>query len=123
MPDLPTIAIVDDDRGIREALSGLVQSLGYQPMLFASAEDYLASANQSAVACMIVDVRMPGMSGIELQAWLNSQGARPPIIFLTSYLDEATRSRALEGGARHFLVKPVDDEVLISCLNAALAQA
>jgi FixJ family two-component response regulator len=122
MPDLPTIAIVDDDLGIREALSGLVQSLGYEPRLFASAEDYLATAGQLAVACMIVDIRMPGMSGLELQARLNSLGNRPPVIFLTSYLDEATRSRALEGGASHFLSKPVDDEVLVHCLNAVLAR-
>lgn len=122
MPDLPTIAIVDDDSGIRDALSGLIQSLGYRPKLFACAEDYLASAGWLAVACLIVDVRMPGMSGIELLDRLNELERRPPIIFLTSFLDETTRSRAFEGGASHFLGKPVEDEVLIRCIDAVVGR-
>lgn len=118
----PTIAVVDDDAAIREALDGLILSLGYRSRLFASAEEFLACADLAEIDCLIVDVKMPGLSGLELQERLNSAGDRPPTIFMTSYSDEATRSRAFAGGASNFLGKPVDDEILIRCLGAALAQ-
>ncbi|WP_437377702.1 response regulator transcription factor [Inquilinus limosus] len=116
----PVIAVIDDDQAIREALEDLLSSLGYRALPFASAEDFLAFPGQSAVACMVVDVRMGGMTGLDLQALLNAEGKPCPMIFMTSYTDEVTRSRAMAGGAHGFLEKPVDAEVLIACLASAL---
>lgn len=121
MNSSPTIAVVDDDAAIREALDGLIQSLGYNCRLFASAEEFLCRADLAGIDCVIVDVRMPGLSGLELQERLNESGDRLPTIFMTSYSDDATRSRALSGGAVDFLGKPVDDQVLIRSLAEALA--
>jgi len=118
---VPTIAVVDDDQGIREAMDDLVKSFGYECRLFASAEEFLAFEPRSAIDCMLVDVKMPGLSGIELQAELNKNVERPPVIFVTSYKDERTRSTAIKGGAFAFLGKPVDVEKLIDCLKSALA--
>lgn len=115
-----TIAIVDDDESIREALDDLIKSCGYESRLFASAEDYLAYNAQSDIDCMLVDVKMPGLSGIELQAELNKQTAHPPMIFMTSYEDERTRNAAMDGGAFAFLGKPVDITKLLSHLEHAL---
>ncbi|MBM7043838.1 MULTISPECIES: response regulator transcription factor [Rhizobium] len=120
MPPVPTIAIVDDDHAIREAMDDLVKSCGYECRLFASAEEFLAFEPRSAIDCMLVDVKMPGLSGIELQAELNRHSARPPMIFVTSHKDERTRKRAMNGGAFAFLGKPVDIERLIGCLESAL---
>ncbi|MBR0667763.1 response regulator [Roseomonas hellenica] len=121
MPDAPVIGIVDDDSSMREALQGLVQSLGCRAVAFASAEHFLAAAEPAALACLILDVRMPGLDGIALQALLRDRGHRLPILFMTSYVDARTRARALEGGAIGFLGKPVDDDALIACLRGALA--
>jgi FixJ family two-component response regulator len=120
---LPTIAVIDDDAAIRDALQDLIGSLGYRSLLFASAEDYLHFVDRMAVACIIVDVKMPGLSGIELQNRLNQEGGKPPMIFMTSYFDKQTRMKAIAGGAHSFLGKPVDDEVLIGCLKSALMAA
>ncbi|MDR6433050.1 response regulator [Brucella pseudogrignonensis] len=115
-----TIAIVDDDHGIREALDDLVKSCGYESRLFLSAEDYLAYDAKSDIDCMLVDVKMPGLTGIELQAVLNKHAARPPMIFMTSYEDERTRNAAMDGGAFAFLGKPVDVVKLLAHLEDAL---
>lgn len=115
-----TIAIVDDDQGIREALDDLVKSCGYESRLFASAEEYLAYDAQSDIDCMLVDVKMPGLTGIELQAELNKKTMRPPMIFMTSYEDERTRNAAMDGGAFAFLGKPVDVSSLLGHLENAL---
>ena len=121
MSKKPVIAIVDDDPSIREALDDLVLSCGYQSQLFVSAEDFLADDNRAAIDCMLVDVKMPGLSGIELQAVLNKQAdCKPPMIFMTSYRDERTRAAAMEGGAFAFLGKPVDFSQLVLCLEQAL---
>ncbi|CAN7650264.1 response regulator transcription factor [Rhizobium sp. LjRoot258] len=120
MPPVPTIAVVDDDEAIREAMDDLVKSCGYECQLFASAEEFLAFEPRSIIDCMLVDVKMPGLSGIELQAELNKHSERPPMIFVTSYKDERTRSRAMNAGAFAFLGKPVDIEKLIGCLESAL---
>ncbi len=118
----PLIAVVDDDEAIREALDDLLKSAGFRCQPFGSAEDFLARADRADIACIILDVRMPGLSGLELQERLNAAGGvRPPILFMTSYADAATRSRALGGGARDLLGKPVDDHILIESLNAAIA--
>ncbi len=114
------IAIVDDDIDVREALEGLVISLGYIPSLFASAEQFLASPQRREIACMILDVRMPGLTGLDLQSALAAQGACPPIIFVTSYADASTRRLALSRGARGFFEKPVDADILIECLESTL---
>lgn len=114
------IAIVDDDLAIREALDDLIKSLGYESRVFASAEEFLDFQPRSSIDCMVVDVKMPGLSGLELQSRLNREKDRPPMIFMTSYHDEQTRSAALDGGALAFLGKPVDLAKLISCVEDAL---
>lgn len=121
MPDGSVIGIVDDDSSMRDALQGLVQSLGHRALVFASAEHFLAEAEPAALACLILDIRMPGLDGIALQALLRSRGHRLPILFMTSYVDARTRARAIEGGAAGFLGKPVDGDALIACLRSALA--
>lgn len=121
MSRTPVIAIVDDDRSIREALDDLVLSCGYQSRLFTCAEEFLTADRQSSIDCMLVDVKMPGLTGIELQTLLNEQEEpRPPIIFMTSYRDDKTRAAAMNGGAFAFLGKPVNFGQLIQCLERAL---
>lgn len=120
MSQAALIAIVDDDPEIRDAVEGLVTSIGYSALTFASAEELLVFPRRTAIDCMIVDVRMPGLSGIELQSVLKAEGRSPPMIFMSSYGDESTRKNALLGGARDFLPKPVDAQVLLDCLEAAL---
>lgn len=114
------IAIVDDDLAIREALDDLVKSLGHESKLFDTAEAFLGFEPRSSIDCMVVDVKMPGLSGIELQGRLNREGNRPPMIFMTSYHDERTRTAALDGGALAFLGKPVDLSKLIEYIDLAL---
>ena len=121
MPHTPLIAIVDDDLAIREALDDLVKSLGHESKLFDSAEAFLAFKPRSTIDCMVVDVKMAGLSGIELQGRLNQDGDRPPMIFMTSYHDERTRTAALDGGALAVLGKPVDLPKLIEFIDVALA--
>lgn len=121
MHKTPVIAIVDDDRSIREALDDLILSCGYQSRLFASAEEYLADQDRASIDCMLVDVKMPGLTGIELQSVLNEQDTlKPPMIFMTSYSDSITRAAAMSGGAFAFLGKPVNLNQLLQCLEQAL---
>lgn len=120
MSHTSTIAVVDDDQAIREALDDLIQSCGYQSKLFASAEEFLAFDDRATIDCMLVDVKMPGLSGIELQQILNGEPEKPPMIFMTSYRDERTRTAAMEGGALAFLGKPVEFDSLINYLEIAL---
>ncbi|MDR6772786.1 response regulator [Azospirillum sp. BE72] len=122
MSNAPLIAVVDDDEAIREALDDLLRSVGFRCRPFVSAEDFLAHADRADIACIILDVRMPGLSGLDLQERLNADGGgHPPILFMTSYADDSTRVRALGGGARDVLGKPVDGHVLIASLNSAMA--
>lgn len=114
------IAIVDDDLAIREALDDLVRSLGHESLLFDCAEAFLEFKERQTIDCMLVDVKMPGLSGIELQSKLNAEDNRPPMIFMTSYHDDKTRNAALDGGALAFLGKPVDFANLMRCLDQAL---
>jgi len=120
LPAVPTIAVVDDDQAIREAMDDLVKSFGYQSRLFSNAEEFLEYEARSEIDCMLVDVKMPGLSGLELQEVLNQQGGKPPMIFVTSFKDERTKSAALTGGAVAILGKPVDIEALIDCLESAV---
>lgn len=114
------IAIVDDDDSIRTALVGLLKSAELPAQSFASAEEFLESGQQRQIACLIADIRMPGMSGLELQAHLNSQHCRIPIIFITAHGDEKMRMQALRAGAVEFMAKPFDDEELLESVRAAL---
>jgi FixJ family two-component response regulator len=114
------IVIVDDDESVREATKFLVMSLGHPVLTFASAEEYLGSDQVLATACLISDLKMPGMSGVELQKRLIAEGHRIPTIFVTAFFDEEVRSHALRAGALGFLSKPFKDQSLIECLNKVL---
>jgi len=114
------VAIVDDDNSMRCALQGLLESVELPAQSFASAEEFLKSGQHHQIACLIADIRMPGMSGLELQAKLNNERCRIPIIFITAHGDEKMRMQALRAGAVEFLAKPFDDEVLLERVRVAL---
>jgi FixJ family two-component response regulator len=116
----PMISIIDDDLSVRQATDGLVRSLGYRAATFASAEDYLQSDRMNETSCVIADVQMPGLSGVELQSLLITRGHRTPMIFITAFPEEKVRRRVLEAGAIGFLSKPFDEELLIEYLETAL---
>jgi FixJ family two-component response regulator len=116
------ISIVDDDKSVRDAANALVRSLGYSAATFASAEEFLQSGRLRDTACLITDVQMPGMSGIDLQSHLTANGHCTPVIFVTAYPEESIRERALHAGAFGFLSKPFSEECLIACLDKALEQ-
>jgi FixJ family two-component response regulator len=116
------VAIVDDDDLMRNALHGLLKAAGLPARAFASAEEFLQSGEQHHTACLIADIRMPGMSGLDLQATLNAEQIRIPTIFMTAHGDERMRMQALRAGAVEFLAKPFDDDVLLESVRAALAQ-
>jgi FixJ family two-component response regulator len=120
MSEIPLIAVVDDDTAIREAVQSLLRSVGLRAEVFASAQDFLQSGRLQDTACLIVDVRMPRMSGLELQQQLTTAHCPIPIIFITAHGDEETRARALRAGAVGFLNKPFGDEVLLGAVQAAL---
>jgi len=114
------VAIVDDDELIRESLGGLMKAAGFPAVTFASGEEFLNSGEQENTACLIVDIRMQGMSGLELQSKLSKDDRRIPIIFIMAHRDENTRMQALRAGAVKFLTKPVDKGVLIDSVRTAL---
>ena len=114
------IAIVDDDDLMRSALQGLLKSVGLPARAFASAEEFLLSGQHRQTACLIADIRMPGMSGLELQAKLNAERCRIPTIFITAHGDVKMRMLALRAGAVEFLAKPFDDEILLENVRVAL---
>jgi FixJ family two-component response regulator len=121
VPKVHVIAIVDDDESFRRATTSFIRSLGYTTLQFASAEAFLKSDRLHDTDCLISDVQMPGMNGIELQSKLVVQGYRLPIIFVTAFSEMRARAQALAAGAIGFLAKPFSDEELIACLNEALA--
>ena len=114
------VAIVDDDELIRNALHGLMEAAGLPALAFASGEEFLNSGEQEHAACLIADIRMPGMSGLELQSKLNKDHYGIPIIFITAQGDEKMRMQALRAGAVKFLTKPLDNGVLLDSVRAAL---
>jgi FixJ family two-component response regulator len=114
------VSIVDDDDLMRSALEGLLKAVGLPARAYASAEEFLKSGQQHLTACLIADIRMPGMSGLELQATLNAEQCRIPTIFITAHGDERMRMQALRAGAVEFLAKPFDNEVLLESVRAAL---
>jgi len=114
------ISIIDDDLMVRESTADLIISLGYQALTFDSGEQFLASGCLKDTACIITDLHMPGLNGLDLQSRLLAEGHRTPIIFITAYPKEAARSRALTAGAVAFLSKPFEESALISSLETAL---
>ena len=113
------VAIVDDDAAVRVALEGLLRSAGLTARAFESAEEFIKSGQQFHTACLIADIRMPGMSGLDLQAALNAERIGIPTIFITAHGDARMRMQALRAGAVEFLAKPFDDEVLLNSVRAA----
>jgi two-component system, LuxR family, response regulator FixJ len=116
----PTVFIVDDDAGVRDSLAMLLELKGFRTRTFAAAEAFLAEYRPDSPGCVVLDLRMPGMSGLELQAELARRGAPLPVIIITAHGDVATTRAALKGGAVDFVEKPIDDQVLVAAIAAAL---
>jgi len=114
------VAIVDDDRSVQSALKDLMESAGLSAQCFGSAEEFLESDQLNQTASLIADIRMPGMSGLELQAKLKAEGSRIPIIFVTAHGDDKMKMQAMKAGAVELLSKPFDDEVLLEKVRASL---
>ena len=113
------VAVVDDDESFRTALQRLLRSAGFRVRSFASAEDFLKSGQQHATGCLVADIRMPGMSGLDLQAKLNADHCPIPTIFISAHGDEKMRLQAMRGGAVKFLEKPFDDAILLEAVRTA----
>jgi len=111
---------VDDDEAMREALESLLEWAGFEVELFASAQQFLSSNRFSDFECLIVDVRMPEMTGLQLQRQLAATGFRTPIVFITAHGDDAARARALRAGAAAFLLKPFSEQALLDAVRAGL---
>jgi FixJ family two-component response regulator len=120
MSAVPLISIVDDDDSLRNSLNNLIRSVGFRVQGFPSAETFLNSTQLHDTACLILDVRMPGMNGLDLQRQLVASNCRIPIIFITSQGDGDAQARALEAGAVDFLYKPFREEALLKAIDAAL---
>jgi FixJ family two-component response regulator len=114
------VAIIDDNELVRSSLEGLMKFVGIPALAFTHAEEFLSSERKSEIACLILDIRLPGMSGLELQSKLNAEHCRIPIIFITAHGDEKARIRAMRAGAVEFLTKPYDNEALLQSVRAAL---
>jgi FixJ family two-component response regulator len=121
MAESPLIVIVDDDEPIRDALTSLLRSVGWRAEGFASAEAFLQSGQVHTTACLLLDVRLPGVSGLELQRQLRASHAHLPIIFMTAHGNDAMRAQALHAGAVAFFAKPFDDTALLEAIHTALA--
>ena len=121
MTEVPVICIVDDDSWARGGLADLILSLGYKPRIFASAEEFVDSGAVAHASCLITDLNMPGVNGLDLQSRLRRAGHRIPIIFVTAYPNETHRARALGDGALAFLAKPCDEQSLVDCIKLAIA--
>jgi FixJ family two-component response regulator len=119
---LLVIAVIDDDASVRVGTENLLNALGYTVHTFASAEEFLQSDLRHDISCVIADVRMSGMSGIELQTLLHSEGHNVPFIFVTAFFEEAVRAQALSAGAICFLTKRFDRLTLVRCLDTALGK-
>ena len=122
MAKAPLISIVDDDDSLRRSLGNLLRSLGFRVQEFASAQAFIGSQNARETACLILDVRMPGMNGLDLQRHIAASGWRVPIVFITSHADDDARTRALAAGAVAFLSKPFREKEILDAINAALSR-
>jgi FixJ family two-component response regulator len=118
--ELPLITIVDDDASVRAGVTRLLRSLGFSVYAFASASEFLLSPQLSETACLIADVEMPGMNGVELQQHLIAHGHSTPIVFITGFPEDRVRDRVMSAGAVDFLRKPFDVPQLIECVERAL---
>jgi FixJ family two-component response regulator len=123
MSSVPLIAIVDDDDALRTSLDNLIRSIGFRAHGFSSADAFLRSNHAHETACLILDVRMPGMNGLELQRQMMAAHWQIPIIFITSHADDEARARALDAGAVAFLYKPCREADLLQAIDAALKQS
>jgi len=120
MAKSPLISVVDDDESVRESIESLIRSVGFSAQTFSSAEEFLQNGPIEKTACLILDVRMPRMSGLELQRHLTAAACQIPIVFITADGDQETRARALKDGAVDFLSKPFSEEALLKAVNTAL---
>jgi FixJ family two-component response regulator len=121
LTDVPVICIVDDDRWARSGLEDLILSLGYKARSFASAEQFVDSGAVAHAQCLITDLHMPGVNGLDLQNRLRRDGHRIPVIFVTAFPNETHRTRAIGDGALAFLAKPYNEQSLVDCINRAIA--
>ena len=122
-PQDPTIFIVDDDASVRDSLGLLLGLKGFRTQIFANAETFLGAYNPEWSGCILLDLRMPGMTGLELHAELRKRSCEAPVVIITAYGDVATARAALKAGAADFLEKPVDDDLLIDVLRSVLSVA
>jgi FixJ family two-component response regulator len=119
---LSVISVIDDDASVRAATDNLLSSHGYLVHTFASAEDFLQSTHLNHSSCVVADVQMPGMSGLDLLTHMRAQGYNVPLIFITAFPEESVRDRALKAGAVGFLAKPFAAPALINCVETALTE-
>ena len=118
----PLISVVDDDRSVRESLARLIRSVGFSVRVFESAEEFLSSGRDGHTDCVLLDIRMPGMSGLELQRELSASDRDLSVIFITAHgSDDEVRGRALEAGAVDYLLKPLREEEVLKAIDAALS--
>ncbi len=122
MSTLSIISVIDDDASVRAATDNLLSSHGYMVRTFASAEEFLRSAHVNDLSCVIADVQMPAMSGLDLLTHMRAEGYKAPFIFITAFPEESVRARALKAGAICFLAKPFAGHVLIDCVETALTE-
>ena len=120
MPNKPVIVIVDDDESVREATMSLMRALGFTSEAYQSAEDFLKFGNVQRTSCLIADVRMPGMSGLELYRRLVASGKPIPTVLITAHSDDRVRARALQAGIICYLTKPFREDDLLGCIRSAL---
>ena len=120
---IPVVAAVDDDFRVRESITSLLESAGYAPLVFSSGEEFLQSGALAAAMCVITDVRMPGMDGIELQRRIRLERPRLPVILISARDDAEIRQKAIDEGAVDFLCKPFDDTDLLKIVQSALTNA
>ena len=123
MRETTIVSIVDDDESVRDSVSALVRSLGYTPHAYASAEDFLNSAAAESAHCLVADIQMPGMNGIELQQALIRKGSKLPIIFITAFPEDHVKQKVLAAGAICLLRKPCDGDVLVNFIESALTSS
>lgn len=119
----PTVFVVDDDISVRESLELLIGSAGWRPVLFDSAQAFLAGTPIAGPSCLVLDVNMPDLNGLDLQSMITQSGSRTPIIFVSGFGDVPMTVKALKGGALDFLTKPIDAEALLEAIQSALARS
>jgi FixJ family two-component response regulator len=120
LPKIQLLSLVDDDASVRKATAKLIRSFGFMVEVFASGEEFLCFGSLRITSCLVLDVQMPDMNGLQLQSHLSAEGYRIPIIFITAYPDEEIRAQALEAGAVAFLAKPFREEALLKGIRSAL---